>query len=41
MFAAWGIDYIKIDGCYYDGYDYKKGNFSNMYIFNVLYIDLY
>lgn len=25
MFAEWGIDYIKVDGCYYDGYNYAKG----------------
>uniref|UniRef100_A0A0K8TAY4 Alpha-galactosidase n=4 Tax=Lygus hesperus TaxID=30085 RepID=A0A0K8TAY4_LYGHE len=25
MFADWGIDYIKVDGCYYDGDDYSKG----------------
>lgn len=25
MFAEWGIDYIKVDGCYYNGYNYQKG----------------
>uniref|UniRef100_A0A146L3L6 Alpha-galactosidase n=2 Tax=Lygus hesperus TaxID=30085 RepID=A0A146L3L6_LYGHE len=25
MFAEWGIDYIKVDGCYYDGDDFSKG----------------
>uniref|UniRef100_A0A224XQS0 Alpha-galactosidase n=1 Tax=Panstrongylus lignarius TaxID=156445 RepID=A0A224XQS0_9HEMI len=25
MFAKWGIDYIKVDGCFYDGYNYAKG----------------
>lgn len=25
MFAEWEIDYIKVDGCYYNGFDYAKG----------------